>query len=52
MRACGVKRRDLFEFWSFSSALGSTRDLRVAVIVVVVVIVVIGLIVVDWFGKT
>ena len=36
--------RDSFEFWSV--LLGSTRDLRVAVVVVI------ALVVVDWFGKT
>ena len=34
----------MFEFWSFF--LGSTRDLRIAVVVVI------ALVVVDWFGKT
>ena len=37
--------QDSFEFWSFF--LGSTCDLRVAVVVVVI-----ALVVVDWFGKT
>ena len=34
--------RDSFEFWSFF--LGSTRDLRVAVVVI-------ALVVVDWLSK-